>query len=145
MKAFNKLDEAVGRIRQDYKPDDEGIIDDDSFIDDILKEGLIKRFEYTYELAWNVMRDYAEYQGNPDVPGSRSAIREALQMGLITQGKIWMDMVESRIRTSHTYDEETADEIFKKILENFHPAFEAFYLKMEELRSGKDGDLYEDE
>lgn len=142
VRAFHKLNEAVVKINKDYGIDEHGNLDDDEFIDDILKEGVIKRFEYTYELAWNVMKDYAEFQGNPNIPGSRSAIREALQMGLITNGKTWMDMVESRIRTSHTYNEETADGIFKKIMEEYHPAFNELLNKMEALRSGEQGDIF---
>ena len=53
-----------------------------SEVDDLLKEGLVQRFEYTQELAWKVMKDYEEYQGYTDVQGSRDAIRRALQMGL---------------------------------------------------------------
>lgn len=144
VKAFYKLNEAVVKINEDYGINEDGNLDDDEFIDDILKEGVIKRFEYTYELAWNVMKDYADFQGNPDIPGSRSAIREALKMGLITHGKTWMDMIESRIRTSHTYNEETADGIFKKIMEEYHPAFEDFLHKMETYRSGEQGNLLDE-
>lgn len=144
VKAFYKLNEAVVKINEDYGINEDGNLDDDEFIDDILKEGVIKRFEYTYELAWNVMKDYADFQGNPDIPGSRSAIREALKMGLITNGKTWMDMIESRIRTSHTYNEETADGIFKKIMEEYHPAFQSFLHKMETYRSGEEGNLLDE-
>lgn len=63
VKAFNKLGQAVTKIKEDYAIDEDGNIDDDDFLDDIIKEGLIKRFEYTYELVWNVMKDYAEFQG----------------------------------------------------------------------------------
>ena len=147
VKALHKFEEAVNYIEHNYLDDD---VPEERehlayVLNDILKQGLIQSFEYTYELAWNVMRDYAEYQGNPNIPGSRTTIREALQMGLITEGKIWMDMIESRIRTTHTYNEETANEIFKKILEDYHPAFVAFRDKMEAIRSGKQGDIFEEE
>ena len=52
-------------------------------VDDLLKEGLVQRFEYTQELTWKVMKDYEEYQGYTVVQGSRDAIRKALQMGII--------------------------------------------------------------
>jgi nucleotidyltransferase substrate binding protein (TIGR01987 family) len=101
----------------------------------MLREGLIQRFEYTHELAWNVMKDYAVYQGNSSIGGSRDASREAFQLQLIANAHVWMDMISSRNKTSHTYNEDTAEEIFSKILEEYYPAFMAFKNKMEEKRS----------
>ncbi|AOW20589.1 nucleotidyltransferase substrate binding protein [Urechidicola croceus] len=145
VKAFSKLDQAVTKIKEDFEIDDEGNIDDDEFLDDIIKEGLIQRFEYTHELAWNVMKDYAAYQGNPDVGGSRDAVREAFQLQLIAEGKIWMEMIKSRNKTSHTYNEETANEIFKDIVYLYHAEFKAFLNTMEEKRSGEQEKLFEEE
>jgi nucleotidyltransferase substrate binding protein (TIGR01987 family) len=102
-------------------------------LDEILKEGLIQRFEYTHELAWNVMKDYAEYQGNFDVKGSRDATREAYKMKLILKGDVWMDMISNRNKSSHTYDEETAKEIYSKIIADYYPAFLDFHESMEKL------------
>jgi nucleotidyltransferase substrate binding protein (TIGR01987 family) len=110
---------------------------------EMIKEGLIQRFEYTHELAWNVMKDYAEYQGNSTIGGSRDASREALQLKLISEGEIWMDMIISRNKTSHTYNEETANEIYSKILKEYYPAFVKFRNLMEEKRSGKQGQIFE--
>lgn len=47
------------------------------------KQGLIQAFEFTHELAWNVMRDYFLYQGNTSITGSRDAIRESFSRGLV--------------------------------------------------------------
>src|SRR5690554_1536218 len=107
LKAFDKLDQAVAKIKKDYGIDEKGNIDEDDFLDDIIKEGFIQRFEYTHELAWNVMKDYAIYQGNTSITGSRDAVREAFGTGLITDGKTWMNMIASRNKTSHTYNEAT--------------------------------------
>ncbi len=63
-------------------------------VDDLLKEGLVQRFEYTQELAWKVMKDYEEYQGFTDVQGSRDAIRRALQMGIV-EDAVWMNAIKS--------------------------------------------------
>ena len=49
----------------------EDIVDED-VLEEIIKEGLIQRFEYTYEMAWNVMKDYALYQGYSEIGGSRA-------------------------------------------------------------------------
>ncbi|MGY6560804.1 MAG: nucleotidyltransferase substrate binding protein [Luteibaculaceae bacterium] len=110
-------------------------------LDEMIKEGLIQRFEYTHELAWNVMKDYAKFQGNTNVGGSRDATREAFQLKLISEGKIWMDMIGSRNKTSHTYNEETTDEIYSKIMDDYYPAFLEFQKNMEEKRSGEQGKL----
>ena len=53
-------------------------------IDELLKEGLVQRYEYTQELAWKLMKDYEEFQGYTDIQGSRDAIRKALAMGLVS-------------------------------------------------------------
>lgn len=132
-KALAKLSQAVEYIEQQAKEEQQKPLDDsemDYVLDEIIKEGLIQRFEYTHELAWNVMKDYAFYQGNSSIQGSRDATREALQYQLITDGKTWMEMISSRNKTSHTYNEETADEIYFKIIDGYYPAFVAFHEAM---------------
>jgi len=78
-------------------------------------QGLVKAFEYTYELAWNTLKDFLEYRGQTDIYGSRDAIRRAFGLGLIADGEGWMDMLKSRNQTSHTYNEETAEEICRAV------------------------------
>lgn len=142
IKALYKLSQAVDYINQNFKNDDEvDSADLSSTLDEIIKEGLIQRFEYTHELAWNVMRDYAAYQGNPNVGGSRDATREAFQLQLISDGNCWMDMIGSRNQTSHTYNAETANEIYFKILKDYYPAFLEFQKNMEAKRSDDQGKL----
>jgi len=97
------------------------------------KQGFIKSFEFTYELAWNLMRDYSLYQGHQEIRGSRDAIRLALSMDLISDGEIWMDMLECCYITSHTYDENTAEEIMQKIAFRYFPAMVAFQEKMNRI------------
>lgn len=96
-------------------------------ISDLLKEGLIKRFEYTHQLAWNVMKDYEEYQGISPIMGSRDATRQALKIGLIDDAR-WMNMIDNRNLTADTYNENTATQVVKEILQVYHPLF----LKYEE-------------
>ncbi len=91
-------------------------------LDDLLKEGLIQRFEYTRELAWKVMKDFAEYQGYTEIRGSRDAFRIALQMGLI-EDSAWMDSIADRNLTSHNYDEDVAEEVYQSVVEKYHPLF----------------------
>ena len=140
VKAMDKLQQSVEYIST---LDIRESIDKDEVLDELIKEGLIQRFEYTHELAWNVMKDYAEYQGNSTIGGSRDASREALQLKIIADGEIWMDMIQSRNKTSHTYNDETANEIYNKILTHYYPAFVKFKNMMETKRSGKQGEIFE--
>lgn len=125
-KALNRLTQAVRIVAGQMGSEEE--------IDDLLKEGLIQRFEYTHELAWKVMKDYAEYQGYTDIRGSRDAIRKAFEMGLITD-KRWMESIEDRNMTSHNYDDDTAEEIYEAIVNIYHPLFLSFEEKMIRLSS----------
>ena len=108
----------------------EGVNKNPLLISDLEKEGVIQRFEFTHELAWNVMKDFFEYQGATNINGSRDATREAFKIGLIADGETWMDMIKSRNKTSHTYDEETANEIYNKIVTEYYPVLEEFWNKM---------------
>ena len=103
-------------------------------LSDIETQGLIKAFEFTYELAWNVMRDFFYYQGTAQITGSRDAIRESFQKGLVDDGGTWMEMIKSRNQTSHTYNEEIAIEIAKKIVDQYLSLFIDFGRQMEKLK-----------
>jgi nucleotidyltransferase substrate binding protein (TIGR01987 family) len=90
------------------------------------QQGLIQGFEFTHELAWNVLNDYLTYQGISDLVGSRDASRSAFKNALIQDGDVWMKMIEARNQTSHTYNIETAQAIVLSICQSFYPAFQAF-------------------
>lgn len=96
------------------------------------KQGLIKSFEYTYELGWNTIKDYLIYQGISEITGSRDAIREGFKTNLISDGEAWMDMLQSRNRTSHTYDEDTAREIVDAIITKYIHLFNDLLKKLSE-------------
>lgn len=100
------------------------------------EQGLIQSFEYTHELAWNVMKDFFEYQGNQDVKGSCDAIREAFSKGLIKDDETWMKTINSRKLTVQTYNEDVAQEISKEITDTYIHLFTQFQSRMEEIRSG---------
>jgi nucleotidyltransferase substrate binding protein (TIGR01987 family) len=87
------------------------------------KLGLIHCFEFTHELAWNLLKDYLEDKGIVGLIGSKDATREAFKNGLIEQGDDWMKMIEARNRTSHTYDANVADAVAEDIIARFYPAF----------------------
>ena len=88
------------------------------------QQGLIQSFEFTHELAWNVLKDYLEEKGITGLIGSKDATRAAFKAGLIEQGEDWMKMIVDRNRTSHTYDPQVAQAVAENILERFYPAFE---------------------
>lgn len=137
LNALEKLQQAVDTIRTRYPIDEKGKITDDLFLDDIIKEGLIQRFEYTHELAWKVMRDFLMQKGNIIIYGSKDATREAFAAQLILDGELWMDMIQSRNKTSHTYDENIADEIFRKVMQEYIIAFQEFGDKINSLKGDR--------
>ena len=102
-------------------------------LSDLEKQGLIQAFEFTHELAWNVMKDFFAYQGNVSIMGSRDATREAFAEGLVEDGEGWMEMIKSRNQTSHTYNRKIADEIVERILVSYFPLFETFSRRLTEL------------
>jgi nucleotidyltransferase substrate binding protein (TIGR01987 family) len=97
------------------------------------KQGLVKGFEYTYELAWNVMKDYFRYQGNQEIRGSRDAIRAAYQSDLVDDGHIWMKMIEDRNLSIHTYNQNVVEKIEDHILRLYIDEFQKFSTVMERI------------
>jgi len=97
------------------------------------KQGVIQAFEYTYELAWNALKDYLLWQGITGIVGSRDTIRESYNKGLIEDGEGWMEMLIDRNRTSHTYNEETAEVILGNIQNKYHQLFKALNDKLGQL------------
>lgn len=93
-------------------------------LSELEQQGLVQGFEFTHELAWNVLKDYLEEQGITGIIGSKNAAREAFKNGLIEDGEVWMEMIKARNLSSHTYNLETAEEIVEGILTRFYPAFE---------------------
>jgi nucleotidyltransferase substrate binding protein (TIGR01987 family) len=95
------------------------------------KQGVIQAFEFTHELAWNVLKDFLANQGNQSIKGSKDATREAFKIQLVEDGEAWMAMIQSRNNSSHTYDEKLADELTKIIIETYYPLFEKFKIEMQ--------------
>ena len=102
-------------------------------LNELEEQGLIQAFKNTHELAWNVLRDYLREQGHINLHGSRDATREAFKLELIQDGDTWMDMINDRNRTSHTYNQITANEIAKNIRTRFFSLFLALRNTMEKL------------
>jgi nucleotidyltransferase substrate binding protein (TIGR01987 family) len=101
------------------------------------QQGLIQGFEMVHELAWNVLKDFFEYQGNSSIMGSRDATREAFKRNLIVDGDGWMEMIVSRNKSTHTYNEETAAEVARKVLTVYVGLFLELRSKLQELQDAE--------
>ncbi len=99
-------------------------------------QGLIQGFEFTHELAWNVLKDYLESKGYSGLIGSRDATRTAFKNELIADGEVWMDMIKDRNQTTHTYNLKVAERIAQDILQRFYPAFVALANTFASLENG---------
>jgi nucleotidyltransferase substrate binding protein (TIGR01987 family) len=100
---------------------------------DLEKQGVIQGFEFTLELAWNVMKDYLEEQGIDGIIGSKNAVRQAFNQGLIEDGQVWMDMIKDRNLAAHSYDEATAESIVTEIFNRYYYQLDTFAQKMSGL------------
>lgn len=99
------------------------------------EQGLIQAFEYNYELAWNCIKDFYEYQGESEIQGSRDAVRLAFKRGLIEKGELWMVMIKSRALTVHTYNKDVAAGVSKQIIQIFYPEFLKLHQKLTEFKT----------
>ncbi len=90
---------------------------------DLEKEGTIQRFEFTFELSWNMLKDYLE---SKDILESfpRDVLKKAFQYNVITDGEVWIDMLDSRNLLSHAYNKEKATLAYAKITKAFYPALQ---------------------
>ncbi|NNM53248.1 MAG: nucleotidyltransferase [Spirochaetales bacterium] len=92
--------------------------------DEVQRAGMIQFFEMSFELGWNVLKDYLEAQGFSDVSSPRTALKKAFQEGLISNGRGWLKGLDDRNLTSHTYDELTASKVETLIREEYYQLFE---------------------
>ncbi|MEY8200792.1 MAG: nucleotidyltransferase substrate binding protein [Colwellia sp.] len=125
--ALNELAEAVELSQQ-------------RLLSKLEEQGLIQAFEYNYELAWNCLKDFYEYQNEEGIQGSRDAIRLAFKRGLVADGDLWMKMIRSRALTSHTYNRETSAKVAKSILADYYPAFLALNTRLNQIMSDSKDD-----
>ena len=93
------------------------------------RDGIIHRFEYTCELFLNTIKDFLEYHGEPkeNFKGSRTILTLALEKGIIEDHDNWRKMVQARNDTSHTFNEEVADEVTNHIIKIYFPLMKKLY------------------
>jgi nucleotidyltransferase substrate binding protein (TIGR01987 family) len=103
-------------------------------LNELEDQGLIQAFEYTFELSWNLLKDYLQYEQAVEIiHGSRDTFRIAYQRNLLEDGSVWMEMVESRIQSNHTYQESIVFEIKQKVIQKYFSCFLKLKSKMESL------------
>jgi|SRR6056297_2549873 len=100
-------------------------------LDDLSKEGLVQRFEYTFELAWKTLKDYLEAEGVM-TKFPRETIKEAFRGNLINNGEAWMEMLEKRNLLAHTYDERNFKEALQRINGKYYPEINALYQRLKD-------------
>lgn len=117
-KAYKRLSHAIRIV--EGEPDNE-----------VLTAGLIQTYEFTFELAWKTLKDYLEMEGF-DVPSPRATLRQAFQSGYIQQAEVWMQALNDRKLTTHTYDELIAAKVVGDINEKYFFVLEELYLYLKE-------------
>ena len=96
-KAFLRLKEAADRVE-----------------DDLDRDGVIQRFEFTVELLWKTLKNTLSYNGM-ECRSPRDCVKMAFKVGLLPDDEIVLDMIEDRNRSSHIYEDSVAEEIFQRI------------------------------
>lgn len=120
---FSNLKKAVEQLKEDVSMTSYSRIE---------KQGMIKAFEYCYELAWKTLQDFLEAKGYPEIKGPKPVIQQAFKDAYIINGDAWMKMLDSRNLTTHTYDEATANAIASLIKKDFFPLLNDLVLKLKE-------------
>ena len=98
----------------------------------VIRDGVIQRFEFTFELSWKSLRAYMQDQGadTSAIVFSKQVFRSAYAAGLIQDEQAWLDMLDARNITSHVYDDAQADAVASAIRDSFMEplsALAAFY------------------
>ena len=99
----------------------------------IQQAGTIQFFEMSFELAWKTLKDYLEEQGFADVKSPKATIKKAYEISLIQDGHLWLEALENRNLAAHTYDDETAQEIYDLICHSYYPLLEELKNRLEAL------------
>lgn len=118
---LNSFQRALSQLKKFIEKDE---------LNELEEQGLIQVFEYTYELAWKTLKDYLIYEGIEGLIGSRDTIREAFRLEILEDGEAWMEMIVSRNKSSHTYNEETLKEIAAAIFNKYYHAYVSLEKKL---------------
>jgi nucleotidyltransferase substrate binding protein (TIGR01987 family) len=115
---FQNFSKALGLLREPFGRDF-------TSFSDLEKEGIVQRFEITFELGWKTLKDYLVFNGIAfDQITPRSVIKQAFSGKVISDGQLWIDMLDRRNLLAHIYDESLLDETVHLVATKFVPAFE---------------------
>ena len=128
-KALNKLGEVAAHTDVDS-------------LSELEKEGMIQRFEYTFELAWKTLQDLLQYKGYLDIAGPNPVLEQSLKDGYITDEKAWRNMKKSRELTSHTYNSDTADDIAQNIADEYYTLLKTLEQRLDEEQTGRQTTIF---
>jgi len=108
----------------------EKVIPSHNDLNELEIDGVIQRFEYTFDNAWKVMQDFLKEEGFSDINGPRPVITQMAKSNYINPF-IWSEMLTARNMLSHNYSQEMSREYFDKIINDFYPALAEFKERME--------------
>ncbi len=118
---FSNFDRAFVLLRQ-------ALEDGAEALSPLEKEGVVQRFEYSFELAWKTAKDYLEESGVVITPLTpRQVIKEAFAAKVIADGQVWINMLDHRNLLSHTYDQEVFSKTVDAIESSYLPAMESLH------------------
>lgn len=110
---ISDLNNAINRL-------EEAIEDSKKIELSTLKDGVIQRFEFTVELSWKALKNYLNSEGIDTAITPKSSVREAFKIGIIENVNTWIEMLDDRNLTSHTYNQLIADEIYERIVNQYY-------------------------
>lgn len=109
-RASDRLDEAIARLQAAPR-------------DEVVRDAVIQRFEFTFDLAWKSARAYLNDAGVIGIDSPKGVIREAFAQKMITDDALWLLMISDRNLTVHLYDEDMASQISDRICGQYARAF----------------------
>lgn len=114
--SFQNFDRAYSLLR-------EALENGPATLSPLEKEGVVQRFEYSFELAWKTLKDYLEEAGLVITPLTpRQVLKEAFAAKVLTDGQTWIEMLDHRNLLSHTYDFSVFQKAVVTIAERYLPA-----------------------
>ncbi len=123
---FNNYGNALDRLNEGIKKYD--------YENDLLRDGLIQRFEFTFELAWKTLKAIFEDEGLIGLNSPKMVLREAFSAGIILNDELWLSMLRDRNATSHIYSEEIAKSICLNIEKKYTKALNNLKIEIQKRK-----------